>query len=274
MVSSREILMSSYRAGRMKKVRKSVYYAQIVLTIILVVLLTMIIPAAGFDPLYLPFQVYSFIVVVMFLITNIVSILFMLYGIKWARTESEKFLMVKGYMKKGIVLVTAAILIMGVVNLFAPVIDEGVDESKTMVFENQHNITFRSQDSFAITGVKKITVISEDEPVMNMNVFILREKDFKKQFYARRVNIANSNSVQVSHMVYERDTFLPQDDYVIFINASGQVAKITYSIERSIEDNFLPFFTIFPIIFAAMNAGWVVYLLPLRKRYSKSSIYE
>lgn len=274
MASSMEILMSSYRAGRMKKVRKTVYTVQIILTIILVILLSMVTPNAGFNPLYLPFEVYLYIVVIMLVISNVVGIMFMAYGIKWARTESERFLMVKSYMKKGIVITTAAILIMAFVNVFAPVIDDGVDERTTLVFEDHYNITFRAQDPFAMTGVTKIAVRSEDEPVINLNVFILRKKDFEKQFYARRFNIASQDSIGISRMSYERDSFLPQDDYIIFINASGQIAKITYSIERSVADDFLPYFTIIPIIFAVINTGWVLYLIPLRRKYGKSSIYE
>jgi hypothetical protein len=274
MVSSREVLMSAYRAGRMKKVRKSVYYTLIALTIVIIILFTMITPMASFSPLYLPFEVYLFVIVIMLLIANVVSMLFMIYGIKWARTESEKFLMAKGYMKKGIIIATGAILIMGVVNVFAPVIDEGVDENATLVFEDTLNRSFRAQDSFAITGVTKITVLSEDDPVLTMNVYILRKENYEKQFYARRVNLANQDSIGISQMSYEKDSFLPQDDYVLFINASGQVAKVTYTIERSVADTFLPYFTIFPIVFAGMNGAWVGYLVTVRRKYGKSSIYE
>jgi hypothetical protein len=274
MVSSREILISTYRAGRIKKVRRAVYYALTALTIVLIILFTIMTPRAGFSPLYLPFEVSLFVLVIMLIIGNFLSILFMLYGIKWAKTESEKFLMAKGYMKKGIIITTAAILIMAVVNVFTPVIDEGIDENTTLVFEDTLNITFRAQDSFAITGVTKITVVSEDDPVLRLNVYILKKSNFEKQFYSRRVNLANQDSIGISQMSYERETFLPQNDYVLFINASGHVAKVTYTIERSISDSFVPYFTIFPIVFAAMNACWIIYLVPMRKRYGTSSIYE
>jgi hypothetical protein len=58
------------------------------------------------------------------------------------------------------------------------------------------------------------------------------------------------------------------------MEAQGEVVKVTYTIERNIASNFLPYFTIFPLVFAALNAGWVVYLFPQRKRYEKTSIYE
>ena len=274
MVTSREILESTYRTGRMKKVRKSVYITQIIIAIILIILFTMITPKAGFEPLYLPFEVYLFIIVVMLLMGNAGGILFKLFGIKWARTDSEKFLLVKGYMKKGIILAAAAILFMGVINFFAPVIDESVDTKITLVFENQYNITFMGQDSFAITGVTKITVISEDDPQILLNVYILRKRDYEKQMYEKRFNIADYESISVSQMSYERESFLPFDEYVLFIDGSNQVVKITYTIERTVASNFVPYFTILPLIFTVMNVGWISYLFPLRKRFGKNAIYE
>jgi hypothetical protein len=258
----------------MKKVRRSVYVTQIVIAIIMIILFTMITPKASFDPLYLPFEVYLFIIVVMLLIGNIGGILFKLFGIKWARTDSEKFLLVKGYMKKGIIFAVAAILFMGVINFFTPVIDESVDTNTTLVFENQYNVTFMGQDSFATTGITKITVKSEDDPAILLNVFILRKRDYDKQLYEKRFNIADYESISVSQMSYERDSFLPHDEYVLFIDGANQVVKVTYTIERTVASNFVPYFTILPLIFSVLNAGWVAYLFPIRKRFEKNAIYE
>jgi hypothetical protein len=258
----------------MKKVRKAVYITQIIIAIILIILFTMITPQASFDPLYLPFEVYLFIIVVMLLIGNVGGMLFKVFGLKWARTDSEKFLLAKGYMKKGIILGVAAILCMGVINFFTPIIDESVDTEITRVFENQYNITFMGQDSFAITGVTKITVVSEDEPQILLNVFILRKRDFDKQMYEKRFNIADYESINVGQMSYERDSFLPHDEYILFIDGSDQVVKVTYTIERTVASNFVPYFTILPLIFAVVNVGWVSYLFPLKKRFEKNAIYE
>jgi hypothetical protein len=210
----------------------------------------------------------------MLLIGNASGLLFKLFGLKWSRTDSEKFLLVKDYMKKGIIVSVAAILVMSMANFLVTTVDESIDTRTTLVFENQYNLTFWGQDSFAITGVIKIAVISEDDPQISLNVFILRKRDFDKQLYEKRFNLAEHESVNVAQMSYERQTFLPQEEYVLFIDSPNQVAKITYIIERSIAPNFLPYFTIFPLIFVTMNGVWVLYVFPLGRKYKKTSIYE
>ena len=274
MATSREILESTYRTGRMKKARKSVYIAQFVITIILVVLFTILAPKTGFNPLYLPFEVYFFIVAIMLLMVNIESIFFKLFGIKWSRTDSEKFLLTKDYMKKGIIMAVAAILVIGIINFLVPAFDEGIDTSTTLVFENEYNTTFMAQDAFAISGVKRITATSEDETPIPLNIFILREKDFRNQEFDMRFNLADYESRGITELNFERQHFLTQGSYVLYMEAQGEVVKVTYTIERIVASNFLPYFTIFPLVFVALNVGWVVYLFPQRKRYEKTSIYE
>jgi hypothetical protein len=274
MATSREILESSYRTGRMKKMRKGVYITLIVLSIVLIVLFTILTPTTGFDPLYLPFQVYFFIVAVMLLMANVSSIFFKLFGMKWAKTSSEKFLLAKNYIKKGIIMASAAILILGIVNFFTPVFDDDVDTNTTLVFEDKYNVTFMGQDIFAITGVKKITVSSVDENPIPLDIFILREKDFRSGNYEKRFNVADYESKGITRLIYERTTFMPQDEYVIYMDGAGQAIKVSYSIERDVSNGFVPYFTIFPIIFAAINAGWIGYLFPMKKKYEKTSIYE
>jgi hypothetical protein len=274
MVTSREILESTYRTGRMKKMRKSLYAILFIVCIVMIIFFSFITPNTGFDPLYLPFQVYFFIVAVMLLMANISSIFFKLFGLKWAKTDSEKFLLAKNYINKGIIMASAAILVMGVINFFTPLINEDIDTETTIVFEDQYNTTFVSQDIFAIPGVKKIMVTSEDDTPIPINIFILRERDFQNGQYEKRFNVADYESKDITRLIYKRSTFLPHGNYVIFMNGADQAVKVTYSIEREVSTSFVPYFTIFPIIFAAINAGWIGYLFPMKKRYQKKSIYE
>jgi hypothetical protein len=267
-------LISTYRTGRMKKARKSVYITQFIITIILIVLFTILTPKSSFSPLYLPFELYFFIIAIMLLMANAESIFFKLFGIKWSRTDSEKFLLSKDYMKKGIIIAVAAILIIGVVNFLVPAFDESIDTSETLVFTNEHNITFMAQDAFAISGVKKITVASVDETPIPINIFILREKDLRNREFDMRFNLADYESRGITELTFERQNFLSQGSYALYMEAQGEVVKITYTIERSVASTFVPYFTIFPLVFAALNGGWVVYLFPKRKRYGKTSIYE
>jgi hypothetical protein len=145
-------------------------------------------------------------------------------------------------MKKGIIMAVAAILVIGLINFLVPAIDEGIDTSTTLVFENEYNTTFMAQDTFAISGVKRITVNSVDETPIPLDIFILREKDFRNQEFDMRFNLADYESRGITELKFERQHFLTQGSYVIYMEAQGEVVKVTYTIERNIASNFLPYF--------------------------------
>jgi hypothetical protein len=102
----------------------------------------------------------------------------------------------------------------------------------------------------------------------------MEKEDFQFNLYENRLNFDNSQSMGVTNITYEKDDFLPYGDYVLYMENLGQAAKVTYSIKGSVSPNFIPFFTIFPIIFAALNIVWIIYLRPLKKKYKKASIYK
>ncbi|UCE73712.1 MAG: hypothetical protein JSV56_11900 [Methanomassiliicoccales archaeon] len=272
MPTSREVLESTYRSGRMKKVRSSVFIIQIVLVIVLIIIITIITPGAGLDPLYLPFELYFFIIALMLLVVVAEGFFFKLFGIKWAKSDSERFLMAKDYMKKGIIIIIVAIVIIALLNIMVPIADENIDNTESALVEGMYNITFSSRDAFDLTGAKAITLTSDDG--IPLDVYILREKDFRNEDYSRRLNLADDQSINIVSLHYEREEILPQDTYVIHINSHGQNASVTYTIESVVSPTLIPYITIFSGIFAIINAVWVISLLPMKKRYEKTSIYE
>jgi hypothetical protein len=272
MPTSREVLESTYRSGRMKKVRSTVYIIQIVLVIALIVIITIITPGAGLDPLFLPFELYFFIIALMLLVVVAEGFFFKFFGIKWAKSDSEKFLMAKDYMKKGIIIIILAIVIIALVNIMAPMADENIDNTESVVVKGMYNITFSSRDAFDLTGVKAITLTSDGN--IPLDVYILREKDHRTEEYNRRLNLADDQSRNIVSLHYEREEILPHDTYVIYINSHGQNASVTYTIESVVSPTLVPIIMIFLGIFAIINAVWVISLLPMKKRYEKTSIYE
>lgn len=272
MPTSREILLSTYRTGRMKKVRMFVYIAQALLVVILFIIITMMTPGTGTDPLYLPFETYFFIIALMLLIVSAEGFFFKLFAMRWAKSDSERFLASKDYMKISIVIIVIAIIIVVLINILAPMMDESVDTEETRDVYGVSDIEFTSQDGFAITGVKSITLNSDDD--FPLDVFFLRKKDFEEEVYDRRLNLDESESVNIMYFEYERDNFLPYNDYVIYVDAKGETAAVTYTIERSVSPALVLYLTIFPIIFVVMNVIWIIYLWPMKKRYEKTSIYE
>lgn len=273
MTDPREILMSTYRAGRIKKVRKFVYIAQVVLTIIILIALTFLTPDAGFDPLYIPFTLYIFIIALILLIVNAESFFFKLFGMRMAKSDSEKYLSAKDYTRWALVIIVICIAILVMVNILGPSMDESLDEERTVEVFGVSNFNFHSQDSLGLTGVEAITLTQEEDPIP-LDVFIMHKYDFENEYFNNRLNLDENESVGIFTLNYESDDFLSHDDYVLYIDAGTQRPTVTFTIETGISQQFVLYLTIFPIVFVAMNVIWIIYLWPLRRRYEKTSIYE
>jgi hypothetical protein len=273
MPDPREILLSTYRAGRMKKVRKFVYIAQFVLIILILIALTLLIPDAGFDPLYLPFTLYIFIIALILLIVNAESFFFKFFGLRIAKSDSEKYLSAKDYTRWALVIIVICIAILVIVNILGPSMDESIDEKRTEEVIDKSDFNFHSQDSLGLTGVEAITLTQEEDPIP-LDVFILHKDDRENEYFNNRLNLDENESVGIIVLNYKSDDFLPYDDYVLYIDAGNQRLNVTFTIEKGVSQQFVLYLTIFPIIFVAMNAVWIIYLWPLRRKYEKTSIYE
>jgi hypothetical protein len=209
----------------------------------------------------------------MLLIVDGEGFFFKSFGIRWAKTDSERFLMSKDYMKKGIIVAISALVIMAIINVVPAMADEGVDTTKDVLIEG-HPIApeFASQDAFGITGISAISVTSHDG--VKLNVYILHKEDYESGNWANRLNIYRGDSEDVVNLTYERDTYLPFDDYVLYINSKNQTANVTYTLHRDISQQIVLYLTVFSGLFAMLNAVWAIYLLPMKKKYEKTSIYE
>ena len=107
-----------------------------------------------------------------------------------------------------------------------------------------------------------------------MDVYILHKQDYKDGNWANRLNIYPGDSEDITNLTYERDSYLPYDDYVLYINTHNQTANVTYMLNRDLSQELVLYLTIFPGVFAVINAVWIIFNLPMKKRYEKTSIYE
>jgi hypothetical protein len=272
MPTSKEKLESTYHSGRIKKVRIFVYIAQAVLMIVMLIGLTSMTPDASFSPLYLPFVWFFLLVGIMLVMVNVEGFFFKLFSMKWAKSDSERYLSTQSYTRQSIAIIIAAVVIMSMSLILIPITGDNIDIEKSEMIESEYNYTFSSQDSFAMTGINKITLTSDDE--IPLDVYIMKEEDFENQYYGRRLNLYPLQSESITEMEYESKEFIPHGDYVFYVNSHNRTGNITFGFEKSISRTLGLYFMVFPVIFMGMNAIWYVYLLPIKKRYEKTSIYE
>lgn len=272
MSTSREILESTYRAGRMKKVRTFVYSSHAVLAIILLIILALLTEGAGSYIFVIPVELIVFVLALIILIVNIETFFFKYFGLKYAKTDSEKFLMSKGYIKKGFIIIVAAVIILALTFIIVPLSEKNIDSTENAVIVGDYNTTFKPRDPFGAVDLKKI-IVTQDETQTPLDIYILREDDFISGFIGKRLNIKEEQSIDIPELEYEINVYLSQEVYVLYINSRGALANVTYTLDREISKPLVMYLTLFPITFIVANATWSIYLLPIKKRYKKTSIY-
>jgi len=273
MPTSREILVRTYRLGRMKKVTSVVHSAQAALTIGILVLITILTPNTSLDPLYLPFGIYLLIVGVMLIIVDAEGFFFKSFGMKWAKSDSERFLMAKDNMKRGLIVIIVAVILIALINGVASFSKDSIDTTREIDIHGPPEAPeFVSRDAFGITGIMAIEVSSLDG--VPLDVYILHKKDYEDGNWANRLNIYPADSEGITNLTFKREKYLPFDEYVLYINSHNQTTTVRYILDRDLSSEVVLYLTIFPGIFAIINAVWVIYNLPMKKRYEKTSIYE
>ncbi|UCE37613.1 MAG: hypothetical protein JSW00_19545 [Thermoplasmata archaeon] len=271
MPTSREILESTYRLGRMKNVRTMVYISHIMLTTILLIIMAFMTPDAGSYALIIRLEYVVFIIAIMILMVNVESFFFKSFGIKWAKTDSEKFLMSKDYMKKGIAIIIMAVAIIAFMNIMTPTTAENINTKEVVIVDDEYNTTFWPRDAFGASNLKRVNLESD---VSNLDIFILEKDAFDSGYFGKRLNMKEEQSKNISSLNFEVEDTISQEEYVLFIDAKGNIAHVTYELEREVSTSLVWYLTIFPILFIVANAIFTVYLVPMRKRYEKTSIYE
>jgi hypothetical protein len=273
MATSREILESTYRAGRIKKMRTFVYASHVVLAIILLVIMAMMTEGAGTYIFIVPLELIVFILALILLIVNVESLFFKYFGIKYAKTDSEKFLMIKDYFKKGIIIILVAGIAFALSYIIFPMTEENIDSTENAVIVGQYNTTFRPRDPFGTIELKKIIVKQTDGNTL-LDIYILHESDFRSNYLGKRLNIQEEESKDLTELEYEFKGYIPQDDYVLSMDSKGAIANVTYTFDREISRPLIMYLNFFPLLFIVANTTWVAYLFPKRKRYKKTSIYK
>jgi hypothetical protein len=274
MPDARESLESGFRSGRLKRLITKVYLAQAVLAVFLMILVVVLHPEASFYPMYIPFHLVIYVIVIMLFLVNLEAFFFKHLGIKYCGSDSERFLKTKSHQKKGIIVIIAALIIMLVSMLLILMIDQGIDSEGGMEIEGRGATSrFSSQDIFAISGITEIEVSSEE--YKDLDVYILTKEQHIDMKLNLRVNQDEAQSFGVTNFSYKDEDFIDPDEYVVYVEVvDGGNANLTYAFDRSVSSNVSYTLMIFPILFVIVNLIWMVYLQPLKSKYRKHSIYE
>ncbi len=269
-----KVLEDSIRLARLRRIKWTLYIVQIVMLVALAVLLIFVMGKAQVTPvLYLPLDDFAAIIVLVILVVSVESFFFRMMEIRFARSSSAKHLMAKNSIRAAFMVVIVAGLVF--VMLVAPPILSAIQNStsKTSVLTADEPVVFWSRDPLALQRMVQVEVSS----VNTVEVYLVDGDAYEdyggllNQSFLLRVN--RDNYVVDGELVID----VPKTDhkkYALVLQDFGSGSAATVTVVRDVSEMFTGIISILTIAIVGANLAWIVYLMPISRKYSRGSIYK
>jgi hypothetical protein len=270
-----KVLEDSIRLARLRKIKLTLYVVQVVMLVALAILLIFVMGKAQVTPvLYLPLDDFAAVIVLLILVVSLESFFFRAMEIKFARSSSAKHLMAKNSIRAALMvaIVAAAVAIV----LVAPPILTAIQDStsKTAVLSADTPVTFWSRDPLALQTMVEVEVSSANM----VEVYLVEGEVYDE--YEGDISLMSAYSINKDNCEVDDDITIdvPKTDhkkYVLVLNDfenPGSAATVT--IVRDVSGMFTGIISILTIAIVGANVAWIVYLLPIERKYSRGSIYK
>jgi hypothetical protein len=282
MPASGRVLEDSIRLSKIRKTKLTLYIVQAVMLVALAFILVFVVGGATLKPhLYLPFDSFLAVVVLLLLIICIESFFFRILEIRFARSTSARHLMAKNSIKRSLIIAIVAgiaVVILGVPSILGGIESTG---SKTLSLSTRADPpSFFSSDPFALTKTAEIKVQS----TRVVQVYLLDEKIFSQYYYSEdSMTLMYSyrlNRDPGSYIVNQELTItIPNEAghkkyYLVLNDMDNPGTSATATIERDLSGTFTGTMTLLLIALVVTNIAWVAYLVPIERKYSSGSIYK
>lgn len=279
MPASGKVLEDSIRLSRIRKIKLSLYAIQAAMLIALAFILIFILGNARISPvLFLPLSSFIAVMVLLLLILSLESFFFRILEIRFARSSSARHLMAKNSIKRSIIVaVVAGVFAM---MLAVPSIRGGIEDYGTTTTDVSPNAvapSFYSSDVFALISVVEVQVTAPKE----VQVYLLEDSVYRQyngsmgEMYTHRLN---TYDYDVTAGSTTNITIPNSGNYVkyrlVLDDKMNPGTSATIVIEKQMSSTFTGIVSLFLIAFLVANVAWVVYLLPIERKYSVGSIYK
>ena len=282
MPASGRVLEDSIRLSKIRKTKLTLYIVQAVMLVALAFILVFFVGGATLKPhLYLPFDSFLAVVVLLILIICIESSFFRILEIRFARSTSARHLMAKNSIKRSLIIAIVAgvvVLILGVPSILGGLESTG---SKTLSLSTRADPpSFFSSDPFALTKTGEVKIQS----TRVVQVYLLDEEIFSQYYYSEdSMTLMYSyrlNRDPSSYIVNQELTItIPNEAghkkyYLVLNDMDNPGTSATATIERDLSGTFTGVMTLLLIALVVTNIAWVAYLVPIERKYSSGSIYK
>lgn len=256
----------SHRFTRVRRIKTLLYFLQVVLVILASITL-IYYDGARVNPVYLPSVRALYFLLLIMVVFNVENFFFRFLEIRYAYKDSHRFLLadsgIKGSRNTAIL---AALLALAFLLPAAKVIGEAAlskEAQATLDASQTYRLRFDNTDFLGITKSK----------LLRINV----------QTGTVRISVTrNGGSVVGGVVLTSGATWELPLSYDSFSSYVAQVdnldstfaATFTYTVVVGLPNDFGNFLALVAVLLLVSNIAFIVFLIPVRRRYAASSIYS
>ncbi len=278
---SSRVLEDSIRLDRIRRIKMAMYIVQIAMLAVVGFVIVVIMGGAQIHPsFYLPLDAFAAILMLILLVICLESFFFRVMEIRFARSSSARHLMAKNSIRRAI-LVTIVSAVVTVVLMTPPVLSALQDATtQTEALTRDSVVEFWSTDPLALqqrTEVRASAPSTVEIYIVDAEVYDMYNGSLT-QMYLLKLNKVTYEIVGADEGGGVVTIDIPEAEHRQFrlvlndLENPGTIATVV--IVKDLSEYFTGIIALMALVLAIANVAWIVYLLPIERKYSKGSIYK
>ncbi len=269
MDTGREALEGGFRLRHVKRAKLYLFLVQIIIVLSASIYLALASNEVQVKPFFLPVGSFLYFVILVGLIICAEGFVFRALEMRYTKSSSTKYYVVKTSVRRSVVGIAICFLIICL--LVTPFLSNAIANIASGAGQTTTTASFYNRDPLGLTSCDQVYVASN----LNAEVMIVSEANY--ELYSGNMNELLEYSIahtsDAAPGVYLNFPDAAYGMYVIIVD-SNVGATVHYTVHKTLDPTFVDFVTVFSAAFIALFAGWIAYLVPLRRKFSKGAIYR
>lgn len=282
MLSGKEELSGGYRLTNVRRTKRYLFITELVVLVAVAIFVVIVEGRWSLVPFYLPINSFIYFVLLMGLIFVVESFFFRALEMRLLKSDSTKFYICKMGIRRAVVAILICVAV--ILLLWTPFIHVTLEDtfaSKGSLSNTHTNaatsfVTFFDRDPLGISTVNEIDVSITGAG--QARVYVVSEANYN----AHKDNVTvlafyRINTLQFlvgQELTIELENLPFGKYYLVLDTVRSTAGSVDYSIKSAVSPTFLSYVPFFALLFAIAYSGWIVYLTPLKKKYSEGAIYR
>jgi hypothetical protein len=242
---------------------------QVVIVLASVLVLTIVGGQVQMKPFYFNIGSILYFVILMALVIGVEGLFFKLLEMRYMRSASAKYYMLKASMRRSVVIVAISAVV--IVLLLTPFMADVIANSTSEKGATTTTASFVNRDSLGLTTVDNVFVVSGGKA----EVMIVSEANYL--LYAGDMTALRQHAAVTtedsSPGVELKFPQTPFGKFYIVVNSDRPV-EVIYTVHKTLAPTFVAFATLFATLFIGFYTIWIVTAFRIRKNYAKGAIYR